>query len=47
MTLQQFAGLFGVFGGPQIPAANTPEQPDTQTQADAPTPPVAPLQPAQ
>lgn len=47
MTLQQFAGLFGVFGGPQIPPANTPGQPDTQPQADAPTPPVAPLQPAQ
>ncbi|WP_369790765.1 YdgA family protein [Rouxiella sp. WC2420] len=47
MTLQQFAGLFGVFGGPQIPAENAPAQPETQAQPDAPMPPVVPAQPAQ
>lgn len=47
MTLQQFVGLFGVFGGPQIPAENTPAQPDTQGQSDAPMPPAATVQPAQ
>ncbi|MGA7586557.1 MAG: YdgA family protein [Rouxiella badensis] len=49
MTLQQFAGLFGVFGGPAIPAQQAPAQPETQAapvQPDAPIPPtVVPAQP--
>ncbi|KAB7896833.1 DUF945 family protein [Rouxiella sp. S1S-2] len=47
MTLQQFAGLFGVFGGPEIPAQPVPQQQAVPTQPDAPVPSVAPTTPAQ
>lgn len=50
MSLQQFAGLFGVFGGPQVPAATAPAQPETPASPAVPvvpTVPGAPAQPAQ
>lgn len=47
MSLQEFAGLFGMLGGPEIPAQNEPSAPAQPAIPGAPVVPAVPAVPAQ